>query len=69
MIVRLSLLGGDLALDQELRSALAGLPEVALLAPERSGDADVLLAATPRSRRRATSCGASALVAGRRASC
>lgn len=45
MIVRLSLLGGDLALDHELRSALAGLPEVALLPPERSGDADVLLAA------------------------
>ncbi len=45
MTVRLALLGGDVALDGELRVALASLPEAALLAPAHSADADVLLAA------------------------
>ncbi|HET6174117.1 MAG TPA: hypothetical protein VFD90_16010 [Gaiellales bacterium] len=45
MIVRLALLGGDRALDLELRAALIGVPEIALLAAAHSGDADVLLAA------------------------
>ena len=45
MIVRLALLGGDVALDEEVRAALAGLPEIALLAPGHSADADMLLAA------------------------
>ncbi|HEY3614691.1 MAG TPA: hypothetical protein VGK92_13335 [Gaiellales bacterium] len=45
MIVRLALLGGDAALADELRVALADLPGVALLAPAYAGDADLLLAA------------------------
>jgi MinD-like ATPase involved in chromosome partitioning or flagellar assembly len=45
VIVRLALLGGDTALDRELRQALAGLPEIALLAPAHCADADMLLAA------------------------
>ncbi|MDX6629248.1 MAG: hypothetical protein QOH00_1494 [Gaiellales bacterium] len=45
MIVRLALLGGDAVLGEELRHALAGLPEIALLAPGHSADADMLLAA------------------------
>jgi hypothetical protein len=45
VIVRLALLGGDGTLDDELRSALAGLPGIALLAPAHSADADLLLAA------------------------
>jgi Flp pilus assembly CpaE family ATPase len=45
VIVRLALLGGDAALDAELRAALADLPGIALLAPAHSADADVLLAA------------------------
>lgn len=45
MIVRLALLGGDAALADEVRGALAGMPELALLAPAHSADADVLLAA------------------------
>jgi hypothetical protein len=45
VIVRLALLGGDVALDQELRIALAGMHEFALLAPGHSADADMLLAA------------------------
>ncbi len=45
MIVRLALLGGDAAVDDELRAALADLPGIALLAPAHSGDADILLAA------------------------
>jgi MinD-like ATPase involved in chromosome partitioning or flagellar assembly len=45
VIVRLALLGGDVALDHELRAAVAGLPEIALLAPGHSADADMLLAA------------------------
>jgi Flp pilus assembly CpaE family ATPase len=45
VIVRLALLGGDAALDEELRAALMGLPEIALLAAAHSADADMLLAA------------------------
>ena len=45
MIVRLALLGGDSALDDELRAALLALPGIALLAPAHSADADALLAA------------------------
>jgi Flp pilus assembly CpaE family ATPase len=45
VIVRLALLGGDAVLDDELRVALASVPQVALLAPARSADADILLAA------------------------
>ena len=45
VIVRLALLGGDAVLDQELRTALADLPGIALLAPAHSADADILLAA------------------------
>jgi Flp pilus assembly CpaE family ATPase len=45
VIVRLSLLGGDTALADEVRAALAGLPEVALLAAAHAADADLLLAA------------------------
>ena len=45
VIVRLALLGGDAAVDDELRAALADLPGIALLAPAHSGDADILLAA------------------------
>jgi MinD-like ATPase involved in chromosome partitioning or flagellar assembly len=45
VIVRLALLGGDAALEEELRAALAGLPEIALLAAAHSADADMLLAA------------------------
>jgi hypothetical protein len=45
VIVRLALLGGDAALADELRHALAGLPELALLAPAHAADADLLLAA------------------------
>jgi Flp pilus assembly CpaE family ATPase len=43
--LRLALLGGDAALDEELRAALATLPGIALLAPAHSADADMLLAA------------------------
>jgi Flp pilus assembly CpaE family ATPase len=45
VIVRLALLGGDVALERELRTALAEMHEFALLAPGHSGDADMLLAA------------------------
>ena len=45
MIVRLALLGGDGALEAEVRAALVDLPEIALLAPGHSADADMLLAA------------------------
>ena len=45
MIVRLALLGGDAGVDGELRTALAALPGIALLAPAHAADADVLLAA------------------------
>lgn len=45
MIVRLALLGGDAALAEEVRAALVGLPETALLAPAHSADADMVLAA------------------------
>jgi Flp pilus assembly CpaE family ATPase len=45
VIIRLALLGGDGAVDDELRAALAELPGVALLPPAHSSDADVLLAA------------------------
>jgi hypothetical protein len=45
VIVRLALLGGDVALDRELRAAVAEFPEIALLAPGHSADADMLLAA------------------------
>jgi Flp pilus assembly CpaE family ATPase len=45
MIVRLALLGGDAALDEELRGALAALQGIALLSPVHSADADMLLAA------------------------
>jgi hypothetical protein len=45
VIVRLALLGGDAALDGELRAALASLHGVALLAPVYAADADMLLAA------------------------
>jgi MinD-like ATPase involved in chromosome partitioning or flagellar assembly len=45
VIVRLALLGGDAVLDEELREALAGLPEIALLTAGHSADADMLLAA------------------------
>jgi hypothetical protein len=43
--VRLALLGGDEAVDAELASALAELPDVALLTPAHATDADLLLAA------------------------
>ena len=45
MIVRLALLGGDGALEAEVRAALVDLPEIALLAAGHSADADMLLAA------------------------
>jgi len=45
VIVRLALLGGDAMLAEELRAALAGLPEIALLAAAHAADADMLLAA------------------------
>jgi Flp pilus assembly CpaE family ATPase len=45
VIVRLALLGGDAALAEELRAALADLPAIALLTPAHSADADMLLAA------------------------
>jgi Flp pilus assembly CpaE family ATPase len=45
VIVRLALLGGDAALAEELRAALAELPGIVLLAPAHSADADMLLAA------------------------
>ena len=45
MIVRLALLGGDAALDEELRVVLAALSGIALLAPQHAADADLLLAA------------------------
>jgi hypothetical protein len=45
VIVRLALLGGDPALDEELRAALVTLPGIALLAPAHAADADMLLAA------------------------
>ncbi len=45
MIVRLALLGGDATLAAEVRAALAGLPEVALLAAAHAADADLLMAA------------------------
>jgi hypothetical protein len=43
--LRLALLGGDTALDEELRTALVSMPGLALLAPAHSADADMLLAA------------------------
>ena len=68
VIVRLALLGGDAALAEELRAALAGLPEIALLAPGSRGRcrhaAGRRLVA---SQRPATSCAASVLGARRRA--
>jgi Flp pilus assembly CpaE family ATPase len=45
VIVRLALLGGDAAFQEELRAALTDLPEIALLAAPHSADADMLLAA------------------------
>jgi len=45
VIVRLALLGGDAMLAEELRAALAGLQEIALLAAAHAADADMLLAA------------------------
>ena len=45
MIVRVALLGGDSTLAEELRAALSGLPELALLPAAHAADADMLLAA------------------------
>jgi Flp pilus assembly CpaE family ATPase len=45
VIVRIALLGGDAGLADELQTALATLPGIALLAPAHSADADLLLAA------------------------
>jgi ActR/RegA family two-component response regulator len=45
VIIRVALLGGDSTLAEELRAALSGLPEIALLAAAHAADADVLLAA------------------------
>ena len=45
VIVRLALLGGDAVARRGAAAALADLPEIALLAPAHSADADMLLAA------------------------